>query len=157
MQLSEKARQFYEEYLATLAPGTPRHARVESWYFCNNERCANELAELVRQGIKTATAGLYWEFEAEQEPLPEVGGVSVITRWDGEPVCIIETTRVYVVPYHQVDAEQAYLEGEEERTLESWRKDHWQFFGEQAQKIGRDITEDMPVVCERFRLLYPQA
>lgn len=154
MQLSEKALQYYQEYLATMPAGTQPHARVESWYFCNTEPCAQELGELVQRGIKTATASLLWTYEAEGEVLPEVGGISVITDWHGEPMCIIETTRVYILPFNQVDAEQAYEEGEGDRSLAYWREVHWRFFGQEAQAIGREVTEDMPVICERFRLLY---
>ena len=154
MELSEKALHYYNQYLASLPPGTPRHARVESWYFCDSEPCAQELGDLVQRGIKTATASLLWIYEAEGEPLPEVGGISVITDWHGEPMCIIETTRVYILPFDQVDPEQAYEEGEGDRSLEYWREVHWRFFGREAQRIGREPTADMSVICERFRLLY---
>lgn len=154
MQLSEKALQYYQEYRSTLPPDAPPHARVESWYFCDTEPCAQELGELVQRGIKTATASLLWTYEAEGEVLPEVGGISVITDWHGEPMCIIETTRVYIVPFDQVDPEQAYEEGEGNRSLEYWREVHWRFFGREAQAIGRELALDMPVICERFRLLY---
>ncbi len=154
MKLTEKARQYYEEYYASLPAGTPRHARVESWYFDNNPRDARALGELTRQGIKTATASLLWTFEKEQEPLPEVGGISVIVDWDGEPMCIIETTRVYIRPFSEVDEEQAFEEGEGDRSLAYWRRVHWKFFTEEAARHGLQPSEDMPVICERFRLVY---
>lgn len=155
MELSEKARAYYEIYLASLPPGTPRHARVESWYFCNTEPCAQELGELTLRGIKTATASQHQLFAPENEPLPEVGGISVITDWNGEPMCIIETTRVYIVPFHQVDAEQAYEEGEGDRTLAYWREVHWRYFSGEAAEKNLTFTEDSLVVCERFRVIYP--
>ena len=61
---------------------------------------------------------------------------------------------VYVVPFNEVTAEYAYQEAEGDRTLESWRKGHWEFFANECKKIGREPTEDMPVVCTRFQLLY---
>lgn len=42
-------------------------------YFCDDEACANEPGDLVRRGIKTATCGLLWSYEAEGETLPQPG------------------------------------------------------------------------------------
>lgn len=156
MELSEKANAYYAEYLASLPAGTPRHARVESWYFCDTEPCANELGDLVRRGIKTAAASQHQLYALEGEPVPEVGGISVITSWDGEPLCIIETTRVYLLPFHAVDAEQAYEEGEGDRTLAYWREAHLRFFGREAQAKNILFDENTLIVCERFRVVYGQ-
>lgn len=48
-------------------------------HFCDNEPCANELGDLVRQSIKTAICGLLWSYEAEGEPLPQPGDLSIVT------------------------------------------------------------------------------
>lgn len=124
-------------------------------HFCNNEPCANELGDLVRQGIKTATCGLLWSYEAEGEPLPQPGDLSIVTDWEGRPLSLIEITEVSIRPYNQVDAQFAYDEGEGDRSLAYWRQAHWDFFSRECAQIGREPAEDMPLVCERFRLLYP--
>jgi hypothetical protein len=31
---------------------------------------------------------------------------------------------------------------------------HWRFFSRTLPKIGKEPTEDMPLECERFRLIY---
>ena len=123
-------------------------------YFCDNEECANELGDLVRRGIKTATCGLLWSYQAEGEPLPQPGDLSIVTDWEGRPLCVIEITEVSVRPYNQVDAQFAYDEGEGDRSLAYWREAHWRFFSRECAQIGRAPAEDMPLVCERFRLLY---
>jgi uncharacterized protein YhfF len=68
-------------------------------------------------------------------------------------LCLIETTEVRVVPYDQVDAQFAFEEGEDDRTLESWRREHWKFFSRYLVKLDRQPAMDMPLVCERFRLV----
>ena len=72
----------------------------------------------------------------------------------GLPLCIIETTEVSVRPMNEVDAQFAYDEGENDRTLEGWRAAHWSFFMPRCAAIGRAPSETMPVVCERFRVVF---
>ncbi|TFH31677.1 MAG: ASCH domain-containing protein, partial [Anaerolineales bacterium] len=55
----------------------------------------------------------------------------------------------------EVDEEQAYLEGEGDRSLAYWRDVHWNFFSRECAQIGREPSEHMPVLCERFKLVFP--
>ncbi|MCL1899145.1 MAG: ASCH domain-containing protein [Promicromonosporaceae bacterium] len=116
---------------------------------------ANELLALVLAGTKTGTATSGWEFDGEDEPLPKPGDLSIILDGAGEPRAIIKTTNVEVVPFAEVTAEFAYSEGEGELTLESWRRGHRAFWDEHLPE-GRTFTEEMPVVCETFELVYPR-
>src|SRR5215207_7886095 len=98
--------------------------------------------------------GSLWEYEAEGEPLPETGLKTIVLDGDGDPMCIIETTEVEVRPYGEVDARFAYEEGEGDRSLEYWREAHWRFFSRTLPNIGKEPATDMPLVCERFRVIY---
>ena len=153
--ITPEIQQFWNRFLASLPPETEKPTLSDSWYFCNTPELANELGQLARQGTKTATAGLLWSHEAENEPLPQPGQFFIITDWDNHPLCVIETTVVQVVPFNQVEEEQAFLEGEGNRSLEFWREVHWRFFSMECREIGKQPSETMPVVCERFRPVYP--
>ena len=74
-------------------PGLPPDTPYEAWFFGDTRELANELTELVLSGKKTATASLYWEYEADREALPLEDGYSVITDFDGNPRGIIQTHR----------------------------------------------------------------
>lgn len=91
-------------------------ADYDDWAFGG---APDALAELVLNGIKTATASAYPLYEQEQEPLPKAGDYSVILNTKGEAVCIIRTTKVYAVPFREVSADHAFREGEDDRSLES--------------------------------------
>jgi hypothetical protein len=54
-------------------------------------------------------------------------------------------------------AEFAVSEGEGDRSLEYWREAQRRYFTRECQSAGREFTEDMPVVCERFRVVYRRA
>lgn len=151
----DRLQAFWDAYRAALPDAQrPPAAPPEAWYFCDNAHDADELAALVVAGIKTATASLHWAYYAENERVPQPGDLSIITNWAGEPQCIIEITDVQIVPFNAVDAQQAYEEGEGDRSLEFWRRVHWDFFSRECAAIGRTPTETMPVVCERFRVVY---
>jgi uncharacterized protein YhfF len=124
-----------------------------AWAFGAGAEQADELLTLVLEGTKTATASALWDFEAEDEPLPEPGTMSIILDGSGEPRALIETTDVEIVPFDEVDAEHAHLEGEGDRSLEYWRDVHQRFFTEVATH-EHGFSPTMPVVCERFRVLY---
>lgn len=113
----------------------------------------DELAALVVAGTKTATAGALWDYEAEGESLPEVGGLEIVVDGAGTPRALISTTAVAVVPFDEVDAEHAYAEGEGDRSLEFWRGVHEDFFTRYAAH-GHGFSPSMPVVLQRFEVLY---
>jgi uncharacterized protein YhfF len=131
--------------------GTP----YQVWYFGDSREMADELCALVLAGKKTATATLGWELENEPEETPQVGGYSVITDFDGNPQCILQTVEVRTLPFDQVDAQFAADEGEGDQSLEYWRQVHWHFFSRMCSQLGRQPASNMPVVCERFRLVFP--
>lgn len=154
MNIPASVRPLWDEFAAsTPYPVADRYS--DTFSFGDTESLANELAALVVAGRKGGTAALLWAFEADGEPLPYPGALSVVTDWAGTALCVIETTAVDVVPYDQVSAEFAAIEGEGDLSLRFWRETHWDFFGRECARIGRMPTPDMPVVCERFALVFP--
>lgn len=135
-----------------ILPADPPPAE-RAWGFGATPEQANELLALVLAGIKTGTASYGWEYEADGEALPAVGGYDIVLDGSGEPRAVLFTESVEVVPFDEVTAEHAHAEGEDDRTLESWRRIHREFF-ENHVDVGRPFSDDMPMVCERFRVLY---
>lgn len=141
--------------LAAAALGPDALARLyDISFFGDNESSANHLAQLVVAGQKRATAGLVWSFEHDGKSPPQAGALSVVTNWGGEPMCVIETTSVSVVPFDKVDAQFAAAEGEGDETLGYWQQVHWAYFGRECVRIGRRRTSTMPIVCEHFEVVY---
>lgn len=147
--------EYWQRYLQTL----PAETRIYESYvvdqFGDIPELADELGQLVLNGTKTGTCSVLWEWEAEQSPPPTVGLKTIVLNWEGIPLCIIETTEVTIRAFNALDAQFAYNEGEGDRTLESWRCEHWKYFSRVLPKIGKAPTPDMPLVCERFRVIYP--
>jgi uncharacterized protein YhfF len=129
---------------------------VSAWSFGDIPELADELLGLVLPGKKTGTATLVIELEREGDKMPEVGDYNIILDGRGKPAAIIRTTSVEIKPFNEVDEAYAYSEGEDDRTLESWEREHWKYWTRKGQKLGFTMKEDLLVICENFELVYPR-
>lgn len=133
----------------TVTAGIPPVA----WAFGDNPVLADELLALVLAGTKTGTSSALVDYDAEDTPIPVVGELSIILDGAGHPAALIRTTQVQVEAFDDVDADFAAAEGEDDRSLESWRTEHTKYF---LRTLGLDaLPADFQIVTERFELLYP--
>ena len=124
-------------------PVPQRYQHLRRFAFGDNPALADELLDLVMQGIKTATCS------TEDEPNTSSPGERwIVLDGRGKPRCVIETTEVTYRKFGEVDAAFAHEEGEGDRSLDYWRNAHRTYFG----RLGR-FSEDMTLMCERFRLV----
>lgn len=151
----ESIQAYWQTFLSTLPVNSAYQTKAyfEGGYGDSPE-LANELLQLVLIGKKTASCGSLWEWEAEGKPLTKIGDIWVELDGNGNPVCITETIEVTIRKYNEVNADFARAEGEGDLSLEYWRDAHRNFFSRVLPKIGREFSEEMPLVCERFRLIY---
>ena len=127
---------------------------TDSFNFCDNEKDAKECAQLTEDGIKKATSTSLWWFEVNQEDLPEVGNVYVISDWYGIAKAIIRTTKVEKVPFNQITEDYAAIEGEGDKSLAYWKKVHWEYYTREMAVEDEIPSEDMLIVCEQFETLW---
>ena len=153
MTIPTVIEEFWSGFVATL-PADPSHRFYEAFHFDDNAPTADELAQLVLSGKKRATAGLVWAFESEDKPIPKPGDLSVVTLFSGQPVCVIETTEVKIMAFSEVGAEFAAIEGEGDGSLAYWQQVHTAYFGRECARLGREFSASIPVVCERFDVVY---
>jgi uncharacterized protein YhfF len=105
-----------------------------------------QLVAAVLAGEKTATAGLWSDYQAEGEELAAAGDRFVLHDYDEEPVAIVEATEVTLLPAAEIDVQFARDEGEGFETVEDWRVAHEEFF-QQA------IAPETQIVATRFRVV----
>lgn len=105
-------------------------------------------------GVKCATASLYDGYIENKEPIPKVGDYSIITNWDNEAQCIIQTIKVTILPFNAVTEEMAKIEGEGDKTLAYWREGHIKYFTEELEKLSRAFHDDIMVVFEEFKRVF---
>ena len=108
------------------------------------------LNDYVLHGEKRATAGLLSrDYEAEGEPVEQVGELMALVDDDGKAVATLRVTEVVVRGFADVPWEFAQAEGEGFTSIEHWRDGHRRFWvGD-----GVDVRDDTPVVCVHFDLV----
>lgn len=124
----------------------------EAFGFGSTAKVQDELAILVESGKKTGTASLALAYEIEKEEIPKVGAYSIVLDSSGHARCLIQGTKVSLVPFCKVSPEHAAKEGEGDLSLRYWQKIHWQFFSRECAYYKVKPDNNMMVVCEEFTL-----
>ncbi len=123
-------------------------------HFYDNETDADRCAELICKETKRATTHSLKGLQLRNEKLPKIGDFYVVTDWGGNAKCVIRTTGVKLLPYFSVKEEHARLEGEGDKSLEYWKKTHWDYYTRELAGLGAAPKESMIVVFEEFEMLY---
>ena len=129
--------------------------RPDAGHFCDNQQDADTCAALALAGKKRATASSLWSYEAAGQSPPSVGDLYIVTDWAGVAQCIIRITDTAVVTFKDINAAHALEEGEGGGSLEWWCQAHWAYYERELSAIGKVPTRDMPLVFERFEIVYP--
>lgn len=116
------------------------------------------LVDAILDGRKTTTTSLAQEYEIGQETLPRSGQRSVVVDSNNQPVCVIETMEVRIVPLGEVDFRHVVDEGEGHATVADWRKGHEDFWRsdemrESLEGSALTLDDETRVVLEHFRVV----
>lgn len=147
-----KIEDFWDKFLKETGKSSDVNY-IDCFHFELTEKLANELLKLVLIGQKRATASSLWAYEIKGDNIPQKGDFSIVTDWDGNPKCVIETVEVSILPFGEITFDICKREGEDDN-LESWRKGHIKFFTSEGRELGYNFSEDMPVVFEDFEVVY---
>jgi uncharacterized protein YhfF len=145
---------FWQAYLETLPSGERSRTYFEAFQFGSGRAMADQEARLVMDGIKTATSDLIWHLEWNQKPIWNVGDEHIVLDGGWCPVCVIRTTQLETKRFCDVDAAFARDYGEGDRTLEWWREHLFAWYASECREIGVEPAQEMPLLCERFEVVY---
>jgi uncharacterized protein YhfF len=144
---------FWSEALAA-TPELDPTSEFTIFSFGDTKELSDHVLAETLAGRNRATASLRWAYESRP---PQVGDVAIATDWSGAPRAVLVTRQVDIVRYANVDEDFARAEGYVTDPLDEWREVHWAFFSRRCAELGKVASLDMPVVCERFELVYPLA
>lgn len=120
--------------------------KIPCWKFgTDNEK----LIKLVLLGEKRATTSLFSEYENDNEPLPKVGDRSIILHDDNSTACLIETEKVIITEFANVTKKMAFIEGEGDKSLEYYKKEHTRIF----KLIDPNFNYKTKIVFEVFKVI----
>lgn len=150
------ADRYWAQYLESLSPERrPGGSYVEAFFFGIVPADAPAISPLVLDGTKTATGSLFWSYEADPaKHLPGVGDHWIFTNGADDPVGIIRTIEVRVIPYDEVTPDYAWEGGERDRSMATWRDMYWRYIVAECKRLGREPSAKAPLVMERFRVVY---
>jgi uncharacterized protein YhfF len=124
-----------------------KYPGAQAWSFGDNPDMADELADLVMKGMKTASCGSLTSFQAE-ESASKIGGYHIILDGQGSPTCVIRMVSMHLIRFSDVTEEFARKEGEGDLSLEYWRREHKAFFTREGF-----YSDDMELVAEEFEVI----
>jgi len=111
---------------------------------------ADELAQSIIDGKKTATCPAHLFYELENEPLPEVGDYTIVLSSKDEPLAIIRNTDIQLIPMNEVSLEFAIAEA---GSYEYWWESHVKFFTAELAEYGKKFSEEMLLVWIWFEVI----
>ncbi|GAL60150.1 hypothetical protein EV102420_30_00370 [Pseudescherichia vulneris NBRC 102420] len=124
-----------------------KYPNALAWSIGDSVKLANQLADLVVKGKKTASCGSLASYQADSAS-PAVGSYHIILNGNQEPVCVIRMTSLRLVRFCDVDDAFARKEGEGDLSLEYWRTEHQRFFTQTGS-----FSEEMELVAEEFEVV----
>lgn len=123
--------------------------------FGDSARLADELLELVLSGRKRATSELVAEYVASGDGVPRIGSHWIACDGSGIPRIVIRSVELRVGPFGSADAAFAADEGEDDLSLESWRREHRKYWTRVSAARGATWSERDEIVFERFAVVWP--
>ena len=114
----------------------------------------DELARLVLKGQKRGTASLHAVYEKTAEPLPKNGELFLMCGASNEPLAIIQTIDVEIIPYKDISETHALREGEGDGSLKHWRTVHKRFFTDESKTYQVPFHDASSVIFEAFECTF---
>ncbi|MCW4457880.1 ASCH domain-containing protein [Microbacterium sp. MPKO10] len=152
---ADAASAMWRDY-AVANPGVAQLFDIyEAEQFGDSAEMADELLALILDGRKRATSSHAAEYRNDGDQFPAIGSHWISCDGSGIPRAIRRIVELRVAPFAAVDAQFAYDEGEDDRTLESWRHEHWRFFSRVCAARRATFSEDDELILERFAVVWP--
>ncbi|NVN04661.1 ASCH domain-containing protein [Asaia spathodeae] len=131
--------------MSDLLPKPPEDwESLERFSFGDSPALADELLDLVLRGLKTGTC---WAASDGQQT--RIGKLSVVCDGRDQPRAITQTRSLEKRRYCDVGEDFAAKEGEGDRSLAYWRREHERYFRRLNQ-----FSETMELWCEEFAVVF---
>ena len=145
--MNEQALKYWNE--VTIQQDIACDTEVRAYRFGDTP---NELAQLVVDGVKTATCNALRLYELNNRPIPQVGNYNIILNKAFEPVCVIQITAVEIKKYDEIDEAFAIAEGD--GSYKNWDDIHVRFFKEQLGLFNESFHRQIELVCQIFKVIH---
>ena len=110
----------------------------------------------IKEGEKVGTFSLPWLMESENIPASHTGQPIILLSYDGKPEIVVQITDIEDTTFGKIDYEVTKIDGPPVRDPEVWIPLHREYWNNILKPYGRSCTDDMPVIVERFQLVYSE-
>ena len=110
----------------------------------------------IKEGEKVGTFSLPWLMESENIPASHTGQPIILLSYDGKPEIVVQITDIEETTFGKIDYEVTKIDGPPVRDPEVWIPLHREYWNNILKPYGRSCTDDMPVIVERFQLVYSE-
>jgi uncharacterized protein YhfF len=121
----------------------------------NAPAICESLLQLIAAGQKTGGFSRPEELEAAGLT-PHPGDYVILTDYDDRPRCLVQMQECRLLSFRDVGPEHTACESPAARDVDVWRGIHTRYWTPVLAAEGRVFTDDLPVLFQRFRLLYTQ-
>lgn len=149
------AESFWAEYALAHPEAVRACPEYTVEHFGDSARMADDLLLEVMHGAKRATSELVAAFAEDGDPLPRIGSHWIACDSTGTPRIVMRSIEFRLGTFDGVDEAFAWDEGEDDRTLASWRRAHAAYWSRTCAARGVDWSESDEIVLERFRVVWP--
>ncbi len=155
MSEEDPISQFWKDYCEQVGIDHTKRIYDDAWSFGDNPKLADELVQLVIDKTKTTTTASILEHDHYNWNMAKKGDLVIVLDGKNKPKAVIEFVEVTLMKFKEMnDVQFAIDEGEGFNTLEIWRDVHWRYFSRTLSKFGEQASEDMEIVCMRFKCVY---
>lgn len=145
----------WQEYCAAYPEAAAASPEYTIEHFGDTKQLADELLAHVLSGRKRATSELVADFTARGDQVPRIGSHWIACNGDGTPTIIIRSIELRIGSFSSADAAFAVDEGEDDLSLDSWRREHRRYWTRVSAAQGWKWAESDEIVFERFRVVWP--
>ena len=120
-----------------------------------DEETTVQIVKFIKTGEKVATFTLPWVNKWNNWCRACVGLPIVLVSTRGKPMMVVQITEVAETTFGAIDSSITSLDGPPVRETHVWMKLHRSYWNEVLKELGMFCSDDMPVLVEKFRPIYP--
>ncbi len=120
--------------------------------FGNTKEMADDLANLVMAGEKTATSSLVPVNDHYNRKVSDVGDCYLLLGGNKECLAFLQVTKTDTRSFDSITPQFAKEEGD--GTFECWLEIHQAYYGYQMTLLGETLQADTNLHCEWFEVIY---
>lgn len=154
MPLTTDEHRYWQTYLDSLQPSETSEAPFVTAGCAGSPEMTDKLLELYLEGTKAAGSSLLEDFLAAGDPVPRVGDYWMCLASNGEPRCLLRTTRIAIHKFMDIPSDVAIAEGDGDLSVEYWKRVHTELYAPQLEKWGLSAIDEATVITEFFEIVF---